>query len=185
MMTPRILTPPNGKCPRPCPNPRGDAQKLHGSTWRGNARIAITLFLTVILLAACQSDGQPVFDKTMPPDRRIPLLEGGPHAGTADTGELVVDYAYTRQPSSSNEVTLHVQGSIVGMRRGSLIANVYLMALESDGKVILRRALYSSGFKTRSSYFRPTWTFDKTVTLPPETSALAIDSYTRLARGRR
>ena len=183
MLTPRFLIPQKDKRPRT--NPCRDVRKPYGSRWRGNARIAITLFLTAILFTACQSDGRPVFNKTMPPERRIPLLDGGPHAGTADTGELVVDYAYTRQPSSSNEVTLHVQGSIVGMRRGSLIANVYLMALESDGKVILRRVLYSTGFKVRSSYFRPTWTFNKTVTLPPETSALAIDSYTRLDRGRR
>ncbi len=141
--------------------------------------------LMAALLWGCQSDGRPVFDKTMPPDKRIPLLDGGPHAGTADTGTTVVTYAYTRQPSPTQEVVVHVKGHIVDVRISTMMVNIYLLALESDGNVLLRRMLYTSGFRSNTVYFRPTWSFDKTVTLPPETAALAIDSETRGSRGSR
>jgi hypothetical protein len=153
-----------------------------GIKWRYMANISI-LLLIAVLLGACQSDGRPVFDKTIGPDRHIPLLDGGPHAGTADTGDAVVAFEYTRQPSSATEVVLHVKGRVLSIQRGSIMVSIYLMALESDGNVLLRRVLYSSGFKQRSTYIRQSWSFDKSVTLPPETAVLAIDSYTRASRG--
>ena len=153
-----------------------------GIKWRLIARIS-PLLLLVALLGACQSDGRPVFDKTIAPDRRIPLLDGGPHTGKADTGDAVVAYEYTRQPSSAAEVALHVKGEVLSVRRGNLMVNIYMMALEGDGNVLLRRLLYASGFKRGSTYIRPSWSFDKSLTLPPETSALAIDSETRASRG--
>ena len=161
-------------------------KKNHGFRYGSNCRTRIALaLLTAVWLWACSSDGRPVFDKTMPPDQRIPLLDGGPHAGRADTGSTVVAYEYTRQPSPTSEVVVHVKGHIVDVRISTLSVNIYLLALEGDGNVILRKVLYASGFKSRSVYFRPTWSFDKTLTLPPETQALAIDSETRVSRGRR
>ncbi len=148
------------------------------------AGVALAL-LTAVLFWACSSDGRPVFDKTMPPDKRIPLIDGGPHAGKADTGTTVVAYAYTRQPSSSPEVVVHVKGQVIDVRISTNMVNIYLLALESDGNVLLRKVLYASGYRSSSVYFRPTWSFDKTITLPPETQALAIDSDTRASRGRR
>ncbi len=141
--------------------------------------------LVIVLLAACQSDGRLVFDKTMPPDKRIPLLDGGPHAGRADAGSAIVAYAYTRQPSPTQEVVVNVKGHILDVRFSATMVNIYLLALENDGKVLLRRLLYTSGYRPNTVYFRRTWSFDKTVTLPPETAALAIDSETRRSRGRR
>ncbi len=152
--------------------------------WRKCCSFGIALLMGVCLWA-CQSDGRPVFDKTMPLDQRIALLDGGPHAGTADTGTTVVAYEYTRQPSPPSEVVVHVKGHILDVRISSTMVNIYLLALESDGNVLLRRMLYASGFRSRSVYFRQTWSFDKTLSLPPETAALAIDSETRMSRGRR
>lgn len=80
-------------------------------------------------------------------------------------------------------MVLHVKGRVLSIQRGSIMVSIYLMALESDGNVLLRRVLYSSGFKQRSTYIRQSWSFDKSVTLPPETAVLAIDSYTRASRG--
>ena len=161
---------------------RNTLRPLCNNKWPVRAAFVL---LAAVFLWACSSDGRPVFDKTMPPDQRIPLLDGGPHAGRADTGSTVVAYEYTRQPSSTSEVVVHVKGQILDVRISSFSVNIYLLALESDGNVILRKVLYASGFKSRSVYFRPTWSFDKTLTLPPETQALAIDSETRASRGRR
>jgi hypothetical protein len=148
------------------------------------ARIALAL-LTAVWLWACNSDGRPVFDKTMPPNQRIALLDGGPHVGRADTGTTVVAYEYTRQPSPASEVVVHVKGQILDVRISSTSVNIYLLALEGNGNVLLRKLLYASGFKSSSVYFRRSSSFDKTLTLPPETQALAIDSETRASRGRR
>ena len=161
---------------------RNTLRSLCNNKWP--VRVAFVL-LAAVFLWACSSDGRPVFDKTMPPDQRIPLLDGGPHAGRADTGSTVVAYEYTRQPSSTSEVVVHVKGQILDVRISSFSVNIYLLALEGDGNVILRKVLYASGFKSRSVYFRRSWSFDKTLTLPPETQALAIDSETRASRGRK
>ena len=80
---------------------------------------------------------------------------------------------------------MHVSGHIQDVRISSNSVNIDLLALEGDGNVILRKVLYASGFKSSSVYFRPSWSFDKTLTLPPETQALAIDSETQRSRGRR
>ncbi len=151
----------------------------------GKTGLIVFALLAANLLWACQSDGRPVFDKVMPPEKRIPLLDGGPHTGTADTGTTVVAYAYTRQSSSTPEVVVHFKGHVTDVRISAMMVNIYLLALESDGNVLLRRLLYTSGYHTSSVYFRRSWSFDKTVTLPPETAALAIDSATRSSRGRR
>ena len=160
---------------------RNTLRPLCNNKWPVRALV----LLAAVFLWACSSDGRPVFDKTMPPDQRIPLLDGGPHAGRADTGSTVVAYEYTRQPSSTSEVVVHVKGQILDVRISSFSVNIYLLALEGDGNVILRKVLYASGFKSRSVYFRRSSSFDKTITLPPETQALAIDSETRVSRGRK
>lgn len=145
---------------------------------------AALLVWAIVLLAACQSDGRPVFDKTVPPDKRIPLLDGGPHAGTADTGSTVVAYEYERQPSPTKEVVVHFKGRIVDVRFSTTTVNIYLLALDGQGQAIDRHMVYASGYR-RSSYFRQSWRFDRHVILPPETAAIAFSDYTRASRGRK
>lgn len=144
---------------------------------------AMMLLLTTALWA-CQSGGPPRYDQIIAPARQIQLQDGGPHSGQADARRATVAYEYTRQPSSSPEVSLTVSGQILAAKSGIVQINIYLLALDPNGKVLFREVLYASGYRRTSNIRRP-WAFDKTLTLPPETVALAFDANTRASPGRR
>lgn len=145
--------------------------------------IALTLLLTAALVA-CQSGAPLRYDRTIATDRRIPLQDGGPHTGQANAGRAVVAYSYVRQPASSPEVSLTVSGQILSAKSGIVQINIYLLALDPNGKVLFREVLYASGYR-RTSNIPVSRAFDKTLTLPPGTVALAFDAYTRDSPGRR
>jgi hypothetical protein len=154
---------------------------------KNRARIT-GLFAMALLLAtalwACQSGGQPRSERTIAPDRRIQLQDGGPHAGQANAGRATVAYSYVRQPASSPEAPLTVSGQILSAPSGIVQINIYLLALDADGKILFRKVLYASGYR-RANNIRLAWTFDKSFELPPGTVALAFDTYTRASPGRR
>lgn len=141
-------------------------------------------FMLAAALAACRSDGPLRAERIIVPERRIPLQEGGPHAGQANAGRATVAYQYVRHPSDESAVNLTVAGKILQVQRKSIQVNIYLLALDQGGRVVSRDVLFASGFK-RSSNIRISWTFDKTLDLPPETTGIAFDAYTRASRGRR
>lgn len=151
---------------------------------RRSFKSIVIITLITAFLGACQSSGPTLFDQTIPPDRWIRLADGGPHTGKADARNAVVAYTYTQQPSSKPHLNLAVSGQILSVRRNSIQVNVYLLALDGQGKAISRNIVYASGYG-RSTYFRQTWTFDKYVTLPPETATIAFDALTKTSRGRR
>jgi hypothetical protein len=132
-------------------------------------------FLTAAL-SACQSMGTV----SIAPDKRIALQPAGPHQGEADTGDLVVAYAYRLLPEPEHRI--EITGGIRSSRiRGDYI-NVYLNFVDDTGHVLQRKILYSSGYK-RDVYIRHPSTFDTTLPLPPETSAIAFSSYVQPSSG--
>ena len=150
--------------------------KGHGCLWLA--------LLMLVALIACQSNGPTMFEQTIPPNRWIPLTDGGPHEGQANASSAVVAYAYTRLPSSKPDVSLEVKGRIVSVESNIDQVNIYLLALDGQGKTISRTVVYASGYR-RSVYFRQSWGFEKFVSLPPETATMAFHAYTRRSRGRR
>lgn len=131
-------------------------------------------------LNACQSIGSAFAPAPVDPDKRIALKPGGPHQGTADTGDLVVAYAYQLTPDS----LFHVTGGIRSIRFGADTANVYLNFLDDTGRAIERKVIYASGYR-RDVYIRRPSTFDTTLPLPPDATAIAFSSYVQASSGRK
>ena len=116
------------------------------------------------------------------PENRITLQPDGPHQGEADTGELVVAYAYRLAPESNQEI--HVKGGIRSAKFRGDAVNVYLNFLDNAGNVLDKKILYASGYR-RDVYVRRPSTFDTTLPLPPGTAAIAFSSYVKPSAGRR
>jgi hypothetical protein len=142
-------------------------------------RLAVIMAIGAILtagLAACQSSGGLLSAGPVAPEKRIILQPNGPHQGEANTGELVVGYAYQLGPASEN--TIHVEGGVRRMTSRGDSLNIYLNFLDSAGRVIDKKILFASGDR-RNVYFRRASTFDTTLPLPPETAAIAFSSYVK------
>ena len=150
----------------------------------GQAGCAALLLLAALFLTACQSDGRTMFDQTIPPQRWIPLGDGGPHAGKADAGSAIVAFEYEQLSSSKPDVNLALKGRIISVERNTDQVNIYVLALDGQGKAISRHVVYASGYR-RSTYFRQSWSFEKHVTLPPGTANMAFHAYTKTSRGRK
>ena len=119
---------------------------------------------------------------TIAPERRITLQPGGPHQGEADTGGVLVGYAYQLDPASDN--TIHVRGGVRKMTFRGDSLNIYLNFLDDTGRVVDKKVLFASGNR-RNVYFRRSSTFDTTLPLPPETTAIAFSAYVKPSSGRR
>ncbi len=145
--------------------------------------ILLTL-MVVVALAACRRNGPTLFDQTIPPNRWIQLMDGGPHTGKANAGSAVLAYSYERLPSSKPDVSLSIEGQILSVIGDVEQVNIYVLGLDGQGKAISRTVVFASGYK-RSVYFRQSWGFQKYVTLPPETAAMAFHTYTKRSRGRK
>jgi hypothetical protein len=110
-------------------------------------------------------------------------MDGGPHAGQADTGRVVVAYQYTKLPSGGPAGDLEVEGRVVSVPNDTNTVNIYLLSLDAGGAVIARDVLYASGFG--NSYAVGNWAFQTAVNIPPGTAAIAFDAYTRRSRGQK
>ncbi|MDJ0811879.1 MAG: hypothetical protein QNJ01_17370 [Desulfobacterales bacterium] len=111
-------------------------------------------------------------------------MDGGPHTGKANAGSAVLSYTYERLPSSKPDVNLAIEGQILSVRGDVDQVNIYVLGLDGEGKAISRTVVFASGYR-RSVYFRQSWGFQKYVTLPPETAAMAFHTYTKRSRGRK
>jgi hypothetical protein len=141
-----------------------------------------TAIVLAVGLGACQTAGTAFSAPPIAPENRIPLKPDGPHQGDADTGELVVAYAYRLGPDSSGEI--EVKGGIRTAKYRGDAVNIYLNFLDNAGNVLDKKILYASGYR-RDVYVRRPSTFDTTLPLPPGTAAIAFSSFVKPSAGRR
>jgi len=148
-------------------------------------RSVVNLTTAIVLavgLGACQTTGMMLSAAPVAPENRITLQPDGPHQGEADTGELVVAYAYRLGPESNQEI--HVKGGIRSAKFRGDAVNIYLNFLDNAGNVLDQKILYASGYRRDVLVRRPS-TFDTTLPLPPGTAAIAFSSYVKPSAGRR
>jgi len=148
-------------------------------------RSVVNLATAIVLavgLGACQTAGTLFSSPPIAPEKRITLQSDGRHQGEADTGELVVAYAYRLGPESNQEI--HVKGGIRSAKFRGDAVNVYLNFLDNAGNVLDREILYASGYR-RDVFVRRPSTFDTTLPMPPGTAAIAFSSYVKPSAGRR
>ena len=141
-----------------------------------------TATVLAVGLGACQTAGTVFSAAPIAPENRIPLQPKGSHQGEADTGEIVVAYAYQLGPESNQEI--HVKGGVRSTKFRGDAVNIYLNFLDNAGNVLDKEILYASGYR-RDVYVRRPSTFDATLSLPPGTAAIAFSSYVKPSAGRR
>ncbi|MGD9332252.1 MAG: hypothetical protein PVJ53_13150 [Desulfobacterales bacterium] len=142
--------------------------------------LIVTTMLT-ILLAACQSSGQPPEVPPVPAEKRIALQTGGPHQGQYDTGDLTVGYTYQLKTDLTGDIDL--KGGISSVRYGGRKMNIYANFLDDTGKVLQRKIVLASG-KSSSNIRNPS-SFETTLPLPPGTTGMMFSSYVQASRGHR
>ncbi len=144
-------------------------------------------FLAILMigvLLACQTE--QMTRRNFPPERRTALQPGGPHAGTADTLTVIVDYRYRIVDKQPPERIIQIEGGISRFKMKPDSITLHIHFLDAQGETIEQRLIYALGNRQgRDTFIRPSTTFNTTLTVPDETVYFAINSRTRLSRGRR
>jgi len=110
---------------------RGSKMKLK-HMMRVAAKGGLVLFL--VLSVACQG-----VQKTVKPEDRIALLEGGPHSGNWRSRNISLDYQYHKQ---SDEIRLSVRPKVETNVRHTGF-EVWLQFVDAQGNVLEEKSIYS------------------------------------------
>ena len=139
--------------------------------------LIIGLLTLAVLLTGCSHVG-----RTIPPEKRIALEEGGPHSGTWSDFDCIVDYQYqlTRtEPATPGKLVL--KGS-VGSRGKSLDSlSIWVDLLDADGKILAQKNVYNSGYRLETS----SGSVQVNLDIPPGTVAVSFGSLAQERRGSR
>jgi len=113
-----------------------------------------SVFLFLLLLSiACQG-----VQKTVKPEDRISLLEGGPHSGNWKSQRVSLDYQYYKQ---SAQIRLSVQAKVITEAPYEGL-EVWVQFVDAQGNVIEEKSIYSG---------------ENTFNIPPGTSDLAFRTF--------
>jgi hypothetical protein len=141
----------------------------------------ISIFIASTLVA-CGTAGLNAIEQEIPPDQRLALQEGGPHAGEIDTGFVAIAYEYTCLPEDQMTKKVMVKGSILSVPAESDTVNIYLLAVDGQGNAFAREILFASG---HGSYGIRKGDFEESVQFSQEAMAIAFDAYVQDTRGER
>jgi hypothetical protein len=118
-------------------------------------RVALkSAFLLFLLLSiGCQG-----MQKTVKPEDRISLLEGGPHSGNWESQTISLDYQYYKQ---SDEIKLSVRLKVKTKARheGS---EAWVQFVDTQGRILEEKSIYSG---------------ENTLKIPPGTTDLAFRTF--------
>jgi hypothetical protein len=113
------------------------------------------------------------------PERRIPLFESTPNAGSWESSDVALEYQYVKQ---TDVIQLSVTGKA---KRGYDQLNVWVLFVDAEGKVLEKQSIYNSGFRSGTSRTKPhKGTIEKTFEMPLETTHIAFQSLLQPRRGR-
>jgi len=118
-------------------------------------RVAVKsgFLLFLLLLIACQG-----VQKTVKPEDRISLLEGGPHSGNWKSKTVSLDYQYYKQ---SAEIRLSVREKVKTTARYEGF-EVWVQFVDAQGKILEEKSIYSG---------------ENTFNIPPGTTALSFRTF--------
>ena len=114
------------------------------------------LFVFSILLLACQG-----VQRTVAPEDRISLRQGGPHTGIWESNTMLLEYQYLKLPA---ELELSVQAKVKTKVRYDGI-KVHVLFVDAGGSVLVRKEVGA---------YRSEDAFD----IPPETAFISFQANT-------
>lgn len=139
------------------------------------------LILISIILSGCQSLGSQPIGRTVPENKWILLSQSGDQSGTWRNEDLILDYKYDRyQSQMSISGIIRFAGRITNNYSVIQYFHLDAIAVDTQGKVLQMIGLTTVG-DLNSLYDGPS-DFNKILTLPPNTAAIAF-SYQGRAMG--
>ncbi len=111
------------------------------------------LLLLIVFLIACQG-----IQKTVTPEDRIPLLDGGPHSGNWESKTMVLDYQYYKH-SGDIKLTLRIKVKTTARYDGY---GVWMLFADGQGKILEEKSI---------------WSWENTLKIPPETVYLSFRTH--------
>ena len=139
------------------------------------------LILITVILSGCQGVAFGPIGRTVPENKWIFLSQSGDQSGRWQNEDLILDYKYDRYQSQvSISGIIRFAGRI--MNNYSVVQYFHLdaIAVDAQGKVLDMISLTTAG-DLNSLYDGPV-DFNKILTLPPNTAAIAF-SYQGRAQG--
>ena len=133
-------------------------------------------FLSIFLIACSSLVSTP---DQVAPEARISLLKGGPHDGSWQSFDIVLEYQYHKMPGENN---LSVQGKA---KRKYDELRVWVLFTDAQGTILERKSIYASGYRSSPtlSGIRKR-SFENTFTIPLEVTYLSFGSYLQPYVGR-
>ena len=141
------------------------------------------LFLFLAILVACQSGLFSSRGKTVEEERRLALLQGGPHNGVWQNNGIWVDYQYTLDQKNLQLPGVIELNGYVGYRiRWLDFLTVSVNFLNTEGKILDYKLVYYSGYRVK--YGKRT-SFKSKLETPPHTTAMTFTYAYTATRGHR
>ncbi len=132
--------------------------------------ISCLVFFSMVL-ATCQ-----VLQTTVAAQDRIPLLQGGPHAGSWESSDVSLEYQYVAQQGTFK---LNIGGKA---KRGYDQLSVWIKFFDEQGKVLETKTVFNSGFRQKLS--RRTGGIEKTFEIPMGSTQFAFQSMLKIREHR-
>jgi hypothetical protein len=132
--------------------------------------ISCLVFFSMVL-ATCQ-----VLQTTVAAQDRIPLLQGGPHAGSWESSDVFLEYQYVAQQGTFK---LNIGGKA---KRGYDQLSVWIKFFDAQGKVLETKTVFNSGF--RQKLLRRKGRIEKTFEIPMGSTQFAFQSMLKIREGK-
>lgn len=112
-----------------------------------------SFLLLLVFLIAC-----PGMQKTVTPEDRISLLDGGPHSGNWESRTILLDYQYYKY---SGEIKLSLRIKVKTRARNEGY-RVWVLFADGQGKILEEKSI---------------WSWENTLKIPPQTVYLSFRTY--------
>ena len=134
-----------------------------------NSIFKTLLFLLIISVFAAQNSCSTTGRMTVAKENRIPLISDKSQQGTWASQHVVLDYEFVKE---GDTVGLIIDGRTT--RRLDQIV-VWVLFLDSQGKLLERETVFNSGFRTqRTKARRIEGTIERAYEVPPGTKYMAF-----------
>ena len=141
-----------------------------------NYKLLILSILWVAFQFSCVGPDQI----TIAPERLIPLVKDTPQQGFWESNDVALEYQYVEQNGA-------IQLSVTGQsKRGYDKLVVWVNLVDAQGKILETKSIFNSGYRSERSHGKSQkGTIEKTLEMPPGTTAIAFESLLKTRRSRR
>ena len=144
--------------------------KQRHTMWRSTALAVFLIILSGLALAGCQTFDQMGVGRWVPPENRVLIQAGGPHAQTFTTNDMTVNYQYQ---TAGNRLKIWGSGTIKYESIDELAFHMFF--LDAQDKVIGRYDFFSYlDFDDFIEMHSNNRLFHRDFTMPPGAKAFAI-----------